>query len=75
MSIIKMPKITGIKIIPLIIFLFLVEWLQRDKLHGLELENTKFPRLFRWSFYYILLFMILYFRISTPKSGFIYVRF
>ena len=74
-SLLAKPSVIGLRIIALISFTFAIEWLQRDKQHGLEIEKIKF-RLFRWAFYYLILFMILYFGFQSAQSNaFIYVIF
>jgi len=56
----------------LIVFV-LIEWLQRTKKHGLELNQTKIPRKVRWFFYYLLIFSILGF--GGNQQDFIYFQF
>jgi D-alanyl-lipoteichoic acid acyltransferase DltB (MBOAT superfamily) len=54
-----------------ILVLFIVEWLQRNKQHGLQL-NIK-QGIIRLSIYYAIIFLILYFR--TGELQFIYFQF
>ena len=55
-------------------FLFiLVEWLQRDKKHGLELTTLRIPRAVRWGLYYILI--ISCFLMNGIQQKFIYFQF
>ncbi len=57
------------------LLLFVVEWLQRDKQHALQFSNIK-PfnyRLFRWSVYYVILFIIYYY--AGTSQTFIYFQF
>lgn len=57
----------------LVVFLIVVEWLQRDKQHALELDNVRIPRLVRWAYYYFIIFLIFYF--SGSQQDFIYFQF
>jgi D-alanyl-lipoteichoic acid acyltransferase DltB (MBOAT superfamily) len=56
----------------LVIVLFAVEWLQRDKHHALEL-TYKIPRPFRWIIYYAIIYLILQY--SGSQQSFIYFQF
>jgi len=59
---------------PLIAVLFLLtEWLQREKQHGLALEAAHFPRVIRWSLYYVVSILIMYF--GGDQQAFIYFQF
>ncbi len=56
----------------LFIFLFvLIEWLGRDKEYALE--HLKMPVYLRWSFYYLIIFVILWF--GGEQQEFIYFQF
>jgi len=55
-----------------VVFL-VVEWLQRDKDHGLQLNNAKIPQVFRWLIYYIIGIIILWF--GGTQDTFIYFQF
>jgi len=55
-----------------IIAFIIVEWLQRKKQHGLEIDNIKITAL-RWSVYYLIIFVILNF--SGSQQEFIYFQF
>jgi alginate O-acetyltransferase complex protein AlgI len=61
----------NLKIIPLIIFFIGVEWIQKNKQHGLQINHL--PVLFRWLSYYLLIFMIGYF--GAEQKIFIYFQF
>ena len=55
------------------LLLFIVEWFQREKEHGLRINrNVKSP-VIRWSIYYILIFIIILLQ-GTP-ANFIYFQF
>ena len=55
--------------------LLVVEWLQRDKLHALQLPQNKLfgMRLARWCVYYLILFVII--RFAGASQTFIYFQF
>ncbi len=55
------------------IILFSVEWLQRNKNHGLEMNSQKTKGTIRWSIYFSLILLILFF--SAPGSQFFYFQF
>lgn len=57
----------------LVILLVVVEWLQRDKLHALEIDQIKMPGALRWASYYFIIFLIFYF--SGSQQDFIYFQF
>lgn len=56
-----------------IILFICVEWVQRHKKHGLELDNSKTPKLIRWGIYYILIGLISFF--AGKQQEFIYFQF
>jgi len=58
--------------LPLIMILVLVEWVQREKQHGLEMGD-RIPRFVRWAIYSVLLFGII--QLGTEDSAFIYFQF
>ncbi|OQY00037.1 MAG: membrane-bound O-acyltransferase family protein [Bacteroidetes bacterium 4572_128] len=77
-SLFSFPNLNIIKrslfvILITLIFLF-VEWTQRNKKHGLEIKNIKFPRIFKWSFYSFIIFLIFMFT-QTNETPFIYFQF
>ena len=53
--------------------MFLLEWLHREKEHGLQIDTIKKP-LLRWSIYYALIFSIIIFGVTTTNQ-FIYFKF
>ena len=71
-SLIVAPKGSGATlIVPLVLIMVLVEWLQRDKQHGLE--DLKMHRILRWAVYiFICISCIEY---SQQDQEFIYLRF
>ncbi|WP_162342365.1 MBOAT family O-acyltransferase [Cyclobacterium salsum] len=57
----------------LIIGFVLVEWLQREKNHGLELDTEKVPKPVRWAAYYAII--IFCFIMNGVQQEFIYFQF
>lgn len=57
----------------LLIGFILVEWLQREKNHGLELNPQKLPKTVRWAFYYVII--IFCFIMNGVQQEFIYFQF
>jgi D-alanyl-lipoteichoic acid acyltransferase DltB (MBOAT superfamily) len=57
----------------LIILLVVVEWIQREKQHALQIDQIKMPRMARWVSYYFIIFLIFYF--SGTQQDFIYFQF
>ncbi|MFY0594216.1 MBOAT family O-acyltransferase [Roseivirga sp.] len=53
--------------------LFNVEWLQRNKNHGLEMSSQKTHFAVRWGIYFTLILIILFF--AAPGSQFFYFQF
>lgn len=62
-----------LKYFPFIIILIFIEWIQRDKQHGLQLDGLKLAKFYRWSIYCIIIFMILIF--NPGEQQFIYFQF
>lgn len=64
----------GSPLIAILLLLFVsVEWIQRNKIHGLEISGTKIPRPIIWTSYMALILMILW--IGGDQSDFIYFQF
>jgi D-alanyl-lipoteichoic acid acyltransferase DltB (MBOAT superfamily) len=61
-----------INYLPLIIILLIVEWIQRDKQHVLQIEGLKLP--YRWAVYYLVIFVTI-FAGNFNQSEFIYFQF
>jgi D-alanyl-lipoteichoic acid acyltransferase DltB (MBOAT superfamily) len=76
-SIFAVPHISSHKTffiaISFIIVLVLVEWIQRNKEHGLEITPEKLPFLVRWSLYFILVILIIH--AGGEQEEFIYFQF
>lgn len=60
-------------LVVMIIFLIVVEWLQREKQHGLEF-NQNSNRYFRWFSYFVVSFIIILFG-NFSRTEFIYFAF
>ena len=72
-SFFSLPSIPSKRILLLIAIMVGIEWLQRDKLHALQLDGTRFPRPVRWAFYYLLIAAI--FWLGGSQQEFIYFQF
>jgi D-alanyl-lipoteichoic acid acyltransferase DltB (MBOAT superfamily) len=73
-SLISVPSGLNSKLIlPLLLMLVLVEWLQRDKQHVLDFTNRKIPASARIIIYYALIVIIMLF--GTSQQTFIYSQF
>lgn len=70
-SLLSMPDYFPAKTFIYIILFTLVEWINRHK--EFALETMKMPRFFRWSFYYVLIFVIFWF--GGEQQEFIYFQF
>jgi alginate O-acetyltransferase complex protein AlgI len=71
-SLFSVPKDLGVTLVfPLILILLVVEWLQKEKQHGLE--DLRMHFIARWSIYYSLTAFILYF--AGSQQRFIYFQF
>ncbi|MCC9165727.1 MBOAT family O-acyltransferase [Pontibacter harenae] len=72
-SLFSIPDVLPKKILLLLILFLLVEWLQRDKEHALQLSHISIPRPVRWVMYYTIAFMI--FWLGGLQQQFIYFQF
>jgi len=63
--------------LPLTLFwiavLVVIEWIQRDKQHALEIDSVRIPKLVKWGVYYTLVFVLFYF--GGSQQEFIYFQF
>lgn len=69
----SIPEIRPRILLGLLIFFMIIEWLGRESDYAIEKVGIKVPKIFRWLFYYLLVFMILYCAGSEQK--FIYFQF
>ncbi|MFN3754459.1 MBOAT family O-acyltransferase [Flavobacterium sp.] len=72
-SLFTMPKIFPYEIVFLIIGFVFIEWLGRQRNYALEGMNLKWPKVIRWTFYYLLIIAIFYF--GGEEQEFIYFQF
>lgn len=73
LSLFSIPQVFPAKVV-LAIFLFVsVEWVQRHKQHGLEFAERRYHPVLRWSLYYGIVAVILYF--CGEQQEFIYFQF
>jgi D-alanyl-lipoteichoic acid acyltransferase DltB (MBOAT superfamily) len=63
-------------ILVFVILMFVIEWVQRNKQHALEIQSIKNVNI-RWSIYLTLFFITSYFMMTAtlPNTGFIYIKF
>ncbi len=67
---------TGAEIIYLFLLLLLFigfEWIQRHKEHSLKFDKNSASRIFRWTLYYFVIILIIFF--NGEQQGFIYFQF
>lgn len=72
-SLLTFPDSFSSRIFVFIIILVIVEWLQRDKQHGLQINDLQIPKWLRWLIYYLILFAIL--SLGGQQQEFIYFQF
>ena len=75
-SLFKMPENLSILMLThiiIIIAFIIVEWMQREQLHGLELTGSKLSRIYRWSIYYLIILSIIWY--GGNQQEFIYFQF
>ncbi|MFB0494925.1 alginate O-acetyltransferase complex protein AlgI [Mucilaginibacter sp. OAE612] len=71
-SFISQPQLFDNLIFKFILILLIVEWIHRDKTHGLQIDYVKWPAI-RWGIYIGLIYLICYF--GGTQQGFIYFQF
>jgi alginate O-acetyltransferase complex protein AlgI len=76
-SLFSMPIVHNMRmLVPMILLMIATEWIQRNREHGLDLKDIKFPRggkCIRWSIYYALVLLIFCF--YGGDQAFIYFKF
>jgi alginate O-acetyltransferase complex protein AlgI len=72
-SLFSIPDIFPKKFIVVSCLFFVSEWIQRSRNHVLQFMNNSMPVYLRWSFYLLLLFMVIYW--GGTKNDFIYFQF
>ena len=73
MSVFTKPEDVRMSIVFLIVFLLVVEWLGREQKYGLAKITDRWPLPVRWTFYYVIVFLIFEFRGASQQ--FIYFQF
>lgn len=72
-SLLSIPSVHPIPTSILVLLFVLIEWIQRDKQHALQLEDVKLPRVFRWVVYYsVIIVTVIY---GGQQQEFIYFQF
>jgi alginate O-acetyltransferase complex protein AlgI len=71
-SLFLFPHVFPKKVILITMIFILSEWVQRDKLYALQIENIK-NRIIRWAMYYAIIIAIFYF--AGKGQQFIYFQF
>ncbi len=72
-SLFSLPDISSSILNVLILIFVLVEWLQRDKQHALQMDNVRIPKFLRWGLYYVIIMVIAGF--GGSQQDFIYFQF
>ena len=73
LSVLEAPAPVPLTLILLLLFFVVIEWLQKSKNHGLEIETDKTKRLLRWSIYLVVGLTIAWF--GGAQEEFIYFQF
>ena len=68
-----MPQVKPTFTIVAILFLLIIEWIGREQQYALAKLGIALPKALRWSFYYVLIMMILFF--CGTEQQFIYFQF
>ena len=72
-SLFSMPQFLPKKLILILFLFYFVEWIQRDKQHALQFQNVYVPKVVRWSIYYALVGILVFY--GGEEQGFIYFQF
>lgn len=72
-SLLTIPSILPKNLILSIILFVIIEWVQRDKQHALQIESFKLLEVVKWGLYYALIIII--FTFSRTQKEFIYFQF
>lgn len=73
LSFFSVPEILPKKILRLLIFFVIVEWVQREKEHALQIDTFIFPKAIRWGAYYVIIEILI--RFGGNQQEFIYFQF
>ena len=74
-SLLTVPEFLPYKLFALIAFLIVIEWLQRDREHGLDWDGLKIPAILKWLFIFVLTDLVLANLLSNKSQQFIYFDF
>lgn len=76
-SVLSVPEFSGassaLRLLIVVLFFFIIEWLGRRENYAIESIGGKWKKSLRWTFYYVLVFAILY--SSGGEEQFIYFQF
>jgi alginate O-acetyltransferase complex protein AlgI len=72
-SLFSLPEIRPVSILVLLALFIMIEWLQREKQHALQLDGIPAPRIARWGLYYGVIIIIAVF--GGQQQEFIYFQF
>lgn len=72
-SLLTIPSILPRRLIPAIIFFVVIEWIQREKQHALQIDSFKLPEVVKWGLYYALIIII--FNYGGTQQEFFYFQF
>jgi len=72
-SIFEIPIAIPLSLAMIVLGFILVEWLQRGKLHALQLDKSRLPKMVRWGLYFTIVLLILQF--NGDQQEFIYFQF
>jgi len=72
-SLLTIPSILPKRLIPAIILFVVIEWIQREKQHALQIDSFKLPEVVKWGVYYALVIIIIVF--GGTQQEFFYFQF
>jgi len=72
-SLLTIPSMLPKKLIPAIILFVVIEWIQREKQHALQIDSFKLPEVVKWGVYYALVIIIIVF--GGTQQEFFYFQF
>ena len=72
-KLLSVPEVMPLSLLGLLVFFIFIEWLGREQTHALEFKTFKLNRLFRWSFYFLIIILIDMF--EGGSQDFIYFQF
>ena len=73
LSLFSIPTVFPKQVLTLLVLFILLEWIQRDKQHVLQLNGMEIPRVFRWVAYYTIFVITILF--GGQQQEFIYFQF